>query len=192
MRGAIVLLFIALGLAGCKSDVPTADPFSNHPIVPPPPTGSCPLPQTDPGYAPNTLPTQAQPAKAGFPVNTSGSAGSRSTACKLSQSKFDSLGQQRQWMVRSPCDGPTTALTRHDLSAVRYKPRQSRDEFGPDRFERLAAAKSLFRDPANLRRIGKRTGNGSSFGNSGFKHIDTQSHSAARHSTAWRISDFAD
>jgi hypothetical protein len=95
-------------------------------------------------------------------------------------------------LVRSPSDGPTTVLTRHDLCTVRHEPWKSRVESGPDRFERIASAKSLFRHPADLRRIGKRTGNGSNFGNSGFKHIDTQSHPAARHSTAWRISDFAD
>jgi hypothetical protein len=116
------------------------------------------------------------------------STGSRSTARKLSQSKFDSLGQQ--WMVRTDCDGPTTARTRRDLYAIRHEPWKSRVESGPDRFERIATAKSLFRHPADLRRIGKRTGNGSSFGNSGFEHIDTQSYSATRHGTAWRISDF--
>ena len=54
MWRAIALLAIALLAAGCKSQTPTADPFINHPIVPPPATGSCPT-STDPGYAPNTL-----------------------------------------------------------------------------------------------------------------------------------------
>jgi hypothetical protein len=71
MWRAIALLAIALLAAGCKSQTPTADPFINHPIVPPPATGACPT-STDPGYAPNTLPVQAQPAQPGLPAGNIG------------------------------------------------------------------------------------------------------------------------
>ncbi len=72
MRGAIVLLLIALGMAGCKNQPPTADPFINHPIVPPPATGACPAPTTDPGYSPLLQPGQPQPVRPGSPVNNFG------------------------------------------------------------------------------------------------------------------------
>jgi hypothetical protein len=64
MRGAMALSLILLGVAGCKSQPPAADPFSSHPIVPPPGTGACP---TDPGYAPVTSP--ASPSQPGLPLN---------------------------------------------------------------------------------------------------------------------------
>ncbi|MCC6125119.1 MAG: hypothetical protein IT426_09175 [Pirellulales bacterium] len=69
MRGANALLAIALGVAGCKTPAPTADPFINHPIVPPPATGACPTPSIDPGYAPNTLPAQPPPTQSGLPAS---------------------------------------------------------------------------------------------------------------------------
>lgn len=74
MRGAILLL-IALGLFGCKSQAPMADPFSNHPIVPPPGTGACPVPSADPGYAPSMSRAQPQPLP-GTPTPTYSNAGS--------------------------------------------------------------------------------------------------------------------
>lgn len=64
MRGALTCALIVLGLAGCKSQPPAADPFSNHPIVPPPGTGACP---TDPGYAPVASPVL--PGQPGLPSN---------------------------------------------------------------------------------------------------------------------------
>jgi hypothetical protein len=81
MRGALVLFLIALGLVGCKSSQPpAADPFSNHPIVPPPGTGTCPLPTTDPGYSPGVPAGQIQPTQPGFPVNSLGQPANGSAA----------------------------------------------------------------------------------------------------------------
>jgi hypothetical protein len=71
MRRAAIIFLTALALSGCKSDVPKTDPFNSHPIVPPPPTGSCPV-QADPAYPTNTVPAQTQPAQPGFPVNNGG------------------------------------------------------------------------------------------------------------------------
>jgi hypothetical protein len=71
MRGAILMLAIVLGMAGCKADAPMADPFSSHPIVPPPATGSCPASAVDPGYAP-TLPPQNPALRPALPANNGG------------------------------------------------------------------------------------------------------------------------
>jgi hypothetical protein len=73
MRGVMVLFVIALGLAGCKTQqTPTADPFSLHPIVPPPATGSTPLPSNDPGYAPRMPGSQPSAVQPGLSVNNTG------------------------------------------------------------------------------------------------------------------------
>lgn len=58
MRGTIAIILMALILAGCKTQTPSADPFNSHPIVPPPSTGSCPTATPDPGYL--TSPSSGQ------------------------------------------------------------------------------------------------------------------------------------
>jgi hypothetical protein len=52
MMRAILILFIALGLAGCKSQTPTVDPFFGRTTVPPPGTGSISGRGADPYYQP--------------------------------------------------------------------------------------------------------------------------------------------
>ncbi len=50
MKRAILIILIALGLAGCKSQTPTVDPFFGRTTVPPPPTGSIAGRAADPYY----------------------------------------------------------------------------------------------------------------------------------------------
>jgi hypothetical protein len=52
MRWAILILLIAFGFAGCKSQTPTVDPFFGRTTVPPPPTGSI-AGRADPYYQQN-------------------------------------------------------------------------------------------------------------------------------------------
>lgn len=53
MKRAILIVFIALGLAGCKSQTPTVDPFFGRTTVPPPATGSISGQAADPYYQSN-------------------------------------------------------------------------------------------------------------------------------------------
>jgi hypothetical protein len=53
MRRAILILLIAFGFAGCKSQTPTVDPFFGRTTVPPPPTGSITGQAADPYYQRN-------------------------------------------------------------------------------------------------------------------------------------------
>lgn len=58
MKRAFLIILIALGLAGCKSQSPTVDPFFGRTTVPPPPTGSIAGRAADPCYqaAPSVQP----------------------------------------------------------------------------------------------------------------------------------------
>jgi hypothetical protein len=68
MKRAILILFIALGLAGCKSQTPTVDPFFGRTTVPPPGTGSIAGQGAAPYYQP--APTlQPPPLQAKTPNN---------------------------------------------------------------------------------------------------------------------------
>ena len=68
MNRAILILFIALVLAGCKSQTPSVDPFFGRTTVPSPPTGSVSGQAADPYYQ-SAQPVQPGPLQANAPYN---------------------------------------------------------------------------------------------------------------------------
>jgi len=68
MKRAILILFIALGLAGCKSQTPTVDPFFGRTTIPPPSTGSIAGQAADPYYR-STPPVQSPSLQVNTPYN---------------------------------------------------------------------------------------------------------------------------
>ena len=68
MKRAFLIILIALGLAGCKSQSPTVDPFFGRTTVPPPPTGSIAGRAADPYYQ-AAPPVQPGPLQANTPYN---------------------------------------------------------------------------------------------------------------------------
>jgi hypothetical protein len=68
MNRAILILFIALVLAGCKSQTPSVDPFFGRTTVPPPPTGSVSGQAADPYYQ-SAQPVQPGSLQANAPYN---------------------------------------------------------------------------------------------------------------------------
>jgi hypothetical protein len=68
MKRAILILLLASGLAGCKTQTPTVDPFFGRTTIPPPATGSIAGQSADPYYR-QTSPTGSPSLQANVPYN---------------------------------------------------------------------------------------------------------------------------
>ena len=116
MRWSLFLILVGLLVVGCKSQVPTIDPFAGRTTIPPPPTGSVSAGPNAPYYQPPPLlPTPLQTPSASTPPVVQLPAQPSAQSATPSGTR-STVGQPSSAATTTPRPGSTSTFTPNFLA----------------------------------------------------------------------------